>query len=79
MPGPLPSGRGHSETVLTGVKFGVTALLVFLIPLVCAVIGALISKGDPARQFLWVIVGFSLGAVVSKVLAKRFVPSRKDR
>lgn len=57
--GDRPAAPQHA---MTGVRFAASSLLVFLLPLLCAIAPAVILRGSPAKQLVGALAGWAVGA-----------------
>jgi hypothetical protein len=57
-----------SSVPLAGWPLVATSLLAFLVPLLFALGGAVVSRSSPARQLLGCVAGFIIGMVVVRLL-----------
>lgn len=72
------SAATGSDGPLAGRALVAAAFLVFCVPLVTALVGALLSTGGGFGELLGGGIGLLAGMLVASVAARRFFESRKE-
>lgn len=70
--GPCSLSPPDQQRELQGWRFSLASVVFFLVPLACAIIGALACAGDADRQLLGTLAGLAIGLVVAGLFARAF-------
>ncbi|NKB72454.1 MAG: hypothetical protein GKR89_35710 [Candidatus Latescibacteria bacterium] len=65
------TGEEAAVLPMQGGVFGRAAVLCFLLPLVLALLGAALGRGEPVGQLLGGLIGLVLGGWVGKIIVPK--------